>query len=203
MMKTKILRYFALNLDKQKTIRKVSQETETPYMTANRIVKDLADKNILTMSKLGNSIVCNLNLKNMLTKNYLILAEDEAKPFLIKKYPLLIKIDKIIKENENPKFSSILFGSYASQKAEKHSDIDICFITDDKRCMTKILDEFKEIEKLHDIEINTLIFTKKQFKDMIRSKEENVGKQIIKNHIILFNPELYWNIVFEEIKDGF
>ena len=41
-----------------------------------------------------------------------------------------------------------------------------------------------------------MIFTEKQFKEMLKIKEENVGKQILKNHVILHNPELFWNIIY-------
>ena len=34
---------------------------------------------------------------------------------------------------------------------------------------------------------------------MLKDKEENVGKQALKNHLILNNPEEFWGCVFNSI----
>ena len=34
---------------------------------------------------------------------------------------------------------------------------------------------------------------------MLKEKEENVGKQVLKNHIILNNPEHFWEMVLNGI----
>jgi hypothetical protein len=34
---------------------------------------------------------------------------------------------------------------------------------------------------------------------VLARKEENVGKQIMKNHAVMHNPELFWNSAYEEI----
>jgi len=190
----KIIQYFGKNLKKEKTIRQISLETKIPYMTANRKIKELAKNNIITLKKQGKATICTLNTDNPLTKQHLILAEEEYKNELIRKKPLLKKICQIFPENN---YSAVLFGSYAKGTEQKHSDIDIAFINQN---LKKIQNELQTIEQIHDIEINTMHFTKKQFQNMLKTKEENIGKQILQNHIILYNPELFWNITYETIK---
>jgi len=193
----KLFRYFALNINKVRTIRQISLKTKIPYMTLNRIIKKLEKQNLIITKKVGKSVVCSLNKDNRITKQHLILASESFKDHFIEKRLLIKKINQIIKENKSKEISAILFGSYAAGKEQKHSDIDIAFISESKEIIKKILDEFRTIEQIHDIEVNTMIFTKKQFKDMLKSKEENVGKQILKNHVILYNPEFFWNIIYE------
>ncbi|MBD3361428.1 hypothetical protein GF358_01420 [Candidatus Woesearchaeota archaeon] len=189
----KIIQYFGKNLKKEKTIRQISLETKTPYMTVNRTIKELAENNIITLKKQGKATICTINTDNPLTKQHLILAEESYKNELIRKKPLLKKICQTLPENN---YSAILFGSYAKETEQKHSDIDIAFINQTPK---KIQNELRTIEQIHDIEINTMNFTKKQFQNMLKAKEENIGKQILKNHVILYNPELFWNITYEII----
>lgn len=193
----KIFRYFALNLNKSLTIRQLSTETKIPYMTLNRIIKKLEKRDLITTKNVGNSIVCSLNKSNIITKQHIILASESFSSYLLEKKPLIKKIQKIIEEKKPSETSTVLFGSYALGKEQKYSDIDIVFVSNFKGKIKKILNEFKTIEKIHDIEINFMIFTEMQFKEMLKSKEENVGKQILNNHIMLYNPELFWNLVYE------
>ncbi len=192
----KLFRYFALNIDKAKTIRQISLETKIPYMTLNRVIKKLEKQNLIITKKIGKSVVCSLNKDNLITKQHLILASESFKNQFIEKKPLIKKIYQIIGENKPKELSGILFGSYAAGKEQKHSDIDLAFITNSKETIKKIKDEFKAIEQIHDIEINIMVFTKKQFKEMLKAKEENVGKQILGNHIILYNPEIFFGGVY-------
>ena len=43
--------------------------------------------------------------------------------------------------------------------------------------------------------INPLFFMISEFVHMLRDKDENVGKQALKEHIILNNPEGFWEAV--------
>jgi len=47
------------------------------------------------------------------------------------------------------------------------------------------------------------VFTKMEFLQMFLSKEENYGKLIFKNRIIMFGAENYYLILKEAIENGF
>ena len=51
---------------------------------------------------------------------------------------------------------------------------------------------------MYDIKINPMFFTKKEFKLMLRDKEENVAKQALKNHVLLTGFKEFW----EEVKNA-
>jgi len=190
----RLFSYFGTRIAEEKTIRQISIEASIPYMTLSRIVKKMEKMNMLKTRKAGKSILCKLNISNQLTKQYLIIASESSKNQIIEKKPIIRKIAESITDAKD--ISAVLFGSYAEGKEQRHSDIDLAFITDKKSDAKNIQDCLKAIEQIHEIEINTLTFTKRQFKDMLTAKEENVGKQILNKHIILCNPELFWNIVY-------
>ena len=48
--------------------------------------------------------------------------------------------------------------------------------------------------------INPIFITKKEFKSMLKDKEENIAKQTLKNHIILNNAEGFWRCVLNAIR---
>lgn len=192
----KLFNYFGLNINKSESIRQISLEIRVPYMTLSRVIKKLEKQKLILTKSVGKSIICSLNKNNNLTKQYLTIASESYKDYCLGKKPLIRKIYEIIKEDVSKRLSVILFGSYAKGKEQKHSDIDLAFISDSKQKIKKIQKEFRAIEQIYDIEINLMVFTEKQFSSMLRAKEENVGKQILKNHIILSNPELFWNIVY-------
>lgn len=192
--KDKLFVYFGLNLEKSRTIRQISLDIKVPYTTLNRIIKELEKQDLVITEKAGHSIICSLNKSNSTTKQHLILASEAYKRHFLEKKPLLRKIQGIIAENAPKEFSAVLFGSYAAGKEQKHSDIDLAFISNLNA--RSIQDGFKTIEQIYDTEIQVMLFTQEQFAGMLRTKEENVGKQILKNHVILHNPELFWNIVY-------
>jgi len=193
-------KYFGVNINKSKTIRQISLETKIPYMTLNRIIKKLKKQDLIITKKVGKSIVCSLNKDNDITKQHLIIASESLKNYFLERKPLIKKIHKIIEENKSKEFSAMLFGSYAEEREQKHSDVDLAFIYQSKRTIKNIQYELKTIEKIYDIEINLMIFSEKQFKEMLKAKEENVGKQILKNHIIMYNSVFFWNLVYEVVK---
>ncbi|MEK6886574.1 MAG: nucleotidyltransferase domain-containing protein [Nanoarchaeota archaeon] len=87
----------------------------------------------------------------------------------------------------------ILFGSYAKKTQKETSDIDILIIN--KKGDKNI--SFSKYEVLFKKHINPIFITKEEFKNMINEKDENVGKQALRSHIILNNPEKFWEMVNE------
>jgi predicted nucleotidyltransferase/predicted transcriptional regulator len=179
------------------TIREISINLNIPYMTLSRLIKKLSKQELVEIKKKGSNYLCKINLKYSLLKHYLIISSEEISKDYLSKQPIISMIKKIFIENNKSKYSAVLFGSYAKNKQEKHSDIDIMFISEDKKGVETIKKEIAHYEKLYEVEINYLIFTPRQFNEMMNSSEENVGKQILKNNIILHNPELFWEVVFD------
>lgn len=170
------------------TIRQLSIDARVPYTTTYRLIK--RNKSLFNINQKGNIKLCSLNKEDLITKNYLILAaRSQANQFLKKNTAF-----KVLK-SELPKgdYTLLLFGSRAEGTYRTKSDADICVINKDGKKFIS----FSKFELIHKMEINPLFFTKKEFKLMLKEKEHNVGKEILKKHIILYGEEYFWNLVWE------
>ncbi|MEK6938844.1 MAG: nucleotidyltransferase domain-containing protein [Nanoarchaeota archaeon] len=181
------------------TIRKISLDLGIPYMTLSRMIHKLSQQGLILLQKVGNYHTCQLNLQNPILKHHLIISSEEITNEYLSKQSLISILRKTILKYPFSTYTALLFGSYAKNKQEKHSDIDLAIISKNKTVLQKLKKEMSYLEKLYETEINILIFTPNQFREMLTSKEENVGKQIIKNNIILYNSELFWEVVLNGI----
>jgi len=170
------------------TIRQLSKESRIPYATAYRIVNK---NNIFNIVRKGNIKLCSLNLNHQITKNFLIIAESQESEIFRKKHP---KINIVAKELPKGNYAAILFGSRAEEKHRKKSDVDICVINEKG---TKDI-KFSKYEQLFKLEINTIYLKKEEFKKMLEEKEHNLAHEIVKNHIILYGEEYFWNTILED-----
>ena len=183
----KLVQTLGLNFYEEMTLRQLSIDAKVPYTTAHRLIKK--NKDLFNINQKGNIKLCSLNKEDQITKNYLILAERfAAKRFINKNLDF-----KVLKsELPNGKYTLILFGSRAKGTQRKKSDADICVINSKGE---KDIN-FSKFELIHKIEINSLFFTKKEFKLMLKEKEHNVGKEILKNHLILYGEEYFWDVIW-------
>jgi predicted nucleotidyltransferase len=187
--KLKIINYLGKNWEKNPTMHELGRLLSIPYASFYRTVQRMKD--VLIIEKVGKAKMLKLNRKNPIVKAYLTIASDEERKVYLKKQPVVRKIAMELETND----VVILFGSYAKGKETEKSDIDILVINKEGR---KSL-SFSKYELLYKKKINPIFVTKKEFKNMLKDKEENVGKQVLKEHIILNNPEEFWECVFRAI----
>lgn len=181
--KLKIINYLGKNAEKSFTMHELSELLKIPYASFYRTVKAMSD--LIVQKKAGKATLISLNLANTVIRSYLsISSEEEKKSF---KNPI---IKKIANELET-KNIVLLFGSYAKNAQTEKSDIDFMIINKDGNKDIS----FSIYELLHKKKINPIFITESEFSQMLKEKEENVGKQALANHIILNNPEQFWNIV--------
>ena len=187
--KLKVLNYLGKNLDRAFTMHELSKLTKVPYATFHRTISKMHD--LIITENVGKSKTVRINLENPNIKAYLTIASDEEKKEFIKNQ-LIIK--KIISEINNSDII-VLFGSYAKSLQTSRSDIDLLVINNaGKKTLS-----FSKYELLFNKKINPIFVSVKEFKLMLKEKEENVGKQALKNHIILNNPERFWECILNGI----
>ena len=98
-------------------------------------------------------------------------------------------INKLYSEiqNMNLQGSLIIFGSYANNTQTKESDIDILYIGNLSEIQEKTV---KNLEKLYNKHIHLVKMDEKTFNKSLNSE---LIQEIIKNHIILYNHDLFIN----------
>ncbi len=183
--KLKIINYLGRHLGVSFTMRELSKATKVPYATFHRAVQEM--KELIRIKAVGKSKTLALNTDNAAIKSYLTISSEEEKKEFLKKHPI---ISKIVSELST-KDTVILFGSYAKGSEREISDIDLLIINKkgDKSA------SFSKYELLFKKKINPIFITKPEFVGMLKDKDENVGKQALKNHVILNNPESFWEAV--------
>ena len=185
----KIINYLGKNLGKSFTMHALSKLLQIPYASFYRTIQKM--KEILIIEVVGKSKTIRLNIENPVVKAHLIVASDEEKKEFLKKQLIIRKIISDLDTQD----VIVLFGSYAKGKQTEKSDIDILVINKDGKKSVS----FSKHELLYKKKINPIFITKKEFKKMLKDKEENVGKQALKDHIILNNPEKFWEGVLNGI----
>ncbi len=187
--KLKIINYLGKNIKKSYTMHELSRLLNIPYASFYRTVQQMKD--LLIIEVVGKSKIIKLNINNPVVKAHLIVASDEERKAYLKKQLIIRKIANELKTGD----VVVLFGSYAKGKQTEKSDIDILVINKDGKKSIS----FSKYELLYKKKINPIFVTKKEFKTMLKDKEENVGKQALKNHIILNNPEEFWGCILNGI----
>jgi len=185
--KLRIINYLGKNAEKGFTMHELSKLTKIPYATFHRTMKTLSD--LVLQTKAGKATIVQINKQNPLTKNYLIISSKEEKDEYLKKQSLL---KKMAEELPSGDYTLVLFGSYAKGTQTTKSDIDLLVIN--KKGERE--PDFSRYETLFKIRINPIYFTREEFAAMLKESDENVGKQALKNHIILYNPEKFWNLAY-------
>lgn len=187
--KYKIVKYLGKHLERKFTMHELSKLVAIPYASFHRTIQQMKD--ILVMEEMGKAKTLQLNLRNHTIKAYLTIAAEEEKKEFIEKQPIIQKIAREL----DTKNIVVLFGSYAKGKATEKSDIDLLIINKDGKKDIS----FARYELLFKKKINPIFITKNEFRRMLKEKEENVGKQALKNHIILNNPEEFWECVLDAV----
>lgn len=200
-IKLSIVALFSKDLNRELTIHQIKNELKRSYHLIYDNTTELINQSILNKKTRGHSTVCSLNLKNERTKGMLILNSiDEKERFLNKKSELKSLFEELVDKitHKIEVLAIILFGSYAKGIETKSSDIDLLIISEKKDKNNSLQREISALETMYDYTINQIAVTAAMFKDMIAGNAElNVGKEALKNNVLLYGAETFWKIVSE------
>lgn len=186
----KILSLFTRDYARSISIREITQELKINYSHAFKRVKKLVNDKILLQRKQGQVNHISINIRNIDTIQLISFVEEqESKKLNNTTLRLLIK--EVIKID--PLGCLGLFGSRVTKKATKESDWDIFIIAQNKKIkqMRKIVSKFPHITNIH-LEVISI----EEFQKSLFSPEETVVKHIIRNKLIIYNPHVFYNIIY-------
>lgn len=185
----KILGLYTNDYKKSLHLREISREIQADVKTTQLQLKKLEKINVISSSIKGRNKEYVLNLGNILTKYYMIMAETFASIIYIKKNFL---IKKVISEIEGKIDGTlILFGSFVKGGYTKESDIDL-FVISDKKIKKSIV---FETAKLIDREINIQSTTGERFLAGLKNKDPLVN-EVVSNHIVLKGADKFCDIMW-------
>lgn len=113
---------------KELTIKKIQNRCSYSYERVNSALKQLTEKNIVTLEEKGKTLIYSVNLDNPYSETigfgwYML----ERKINFMKKHKIIFKAIKGMKKNQYI-LSIVLFGSYSKNTETKNSDIDLLII---------------------------------------------------------------------------
>ncbi len=183
----KILIFLMENRDRKFTINEISEKMGMNYRIAHEEATALGEMHAIKIEKAAGANFCSFSY-NLSALSFE--AEEERKDSILKNKNLKI-IYKRLKEIQDPFYILLLFGSYARKNETKNSDIDLCLITDS----AFVKERAKSIIEQIPLNIHLMDFTKDEFLSMIRTRNPNVGHEIVKNNIILKGVEEFYELV--------
>ena len=193
-MRTKdavIIKYLIEHKSEELNILKISKALRMDYKNVHSIIKRLEKKSLIKLDSFGQSSRVKLIHK---MHPLIFEAEYNRKKELLKNKNLAVMLNEFKKKISSKCYMLLLFGSYAKNKQTKNSDIDLMFIVPDGK--EEIFEkEVHQIAGLLPLPIHYLIFSEKQFLEMINARESNVGQEALKNNIILYGIEMYYEMM--------
>ncbi|MDI3473798.1 MAG: hypothetical protein PWR30_121 [Candidatus Woesearchaeota archaeon] len=185
--KIAILKLLIKNSDKDYSIRQLSMLRKINYKSAYEAVMRLYNEGVIDVKKEGNNSRISFNFN---FNESVFVAEKEIMEDFLNKKDFKVLYNRI-SEIGNPFFICLIFGSYAKGTAQKGSDLDICTITNEQ----EVIKEINIILDITPFETHLLEFSSEEFNKMLKSKDYNIGKEIVKNKVILKNIEAFYELI--------
>ncbi len=183
----RVLKLFIDNKDKTFTIKKAAEHLKINYKIVYEEIMKLQEEHLITVIKQGNANVCSFAYRY---SSKVVEVEQVRKQKLCKNKDIQL-IYKRISEVKTPFYCLILFGSFANNTNKKGSDIDLCLITDDQKTNRDV----KALVNITPLNIHLQEFSSEEFRSMLKSKEFNVGNEIVKNNIVFHGLEQFFAMV--------
>jgi len=192
----KVINLFRKNIFLNASIREIMKKVgSNSYQRVYEAIESLVKKNILSLEKKSSLNLISLKISRETILNLAFLEEKEGN-----KIP---NYSKIIEIKEITDYLILVTGSYAKGNYNKKSDLDLVIIAPNKENIVAIQKLVENITMLFVPEVHLYVITKKDFIEMLKSKNENYGKEIVKNKIILKNGQIYYELIKEAIENGY
>lgn len=204
MLTAKQLRIFGLfskNTFREYTFKelKSSSKEKSHSLLQNAIGRFLKEE-LITERKLGTSKLYLVNHKNCKVHHYLGLNSQEELP-----KPAMASIMHVKEEMDKagPFYALAVFGSYADGSFTKSSDLDLAVFIPDKKKKMAVEAALNSASNKTIIGIDYHVITEAEFLEMLRADYENLGKQIARKNLPVYNPSIFYRLILRGIENGF
>lgn len=184
----KVLAHMVRDVNKEYSIKQLADQLKRPYVKVHSSIKRLTQKNIIRKRIMGKSHYCRIDYQN----NFDIVCFIEGqrtRKFLAERKAIRILLENIGENLAMPDYIMLIFGSFARNTQTRGSDIDIALIATEAEKAERVMNS---ITRTTQLAIHSVEFTYDGFIEMLRAKELTVGKEILKNHIIIHGCEQFY-----------
>ncbi|MFH1065676.1 MAG: nucleotidyltransferase domain-containing protein [Nanoarchaeota archaeon] len=186
-----IIRYLIENKNKELNILRISKELRMDYKNIYSIVKRLEKESLVKLESFGQS-----SRVKLISRMHPLIFEVEyqRRKELLKDKNLAVMLNDFKNSIKSRCYVRLVFGSYAKKTQTKNSDIDLMFIVPDGK--EELFEkEVYRAASLLPLPLHYLVFSEKQFLEMVYARESNVGQEALKNNIILYGIETYYEMI--------
>ena len=159
-------------------------------------IKAFKEENLINERQIANIKLYSLNHNNDVIYSYLSLTIK-----LPKQIQKAVDILKQEIEKYTLLYSLVIFGSYANSNYKKNSDLDIAIIIPNKNKNIKIAINSAEDKIIP--ELDTHIILREEFLEMLKQDSPNLGKEIARNNIVVYNNTYFYKLILLGINNGF
>lgn len=186
-----IVKHLIENKNDELNIRTIAKGMGMDYKNAYSIVKRLEKQSLVKLESFGQS-----NRVKLVPQMHPLIfeAEYDRREELLKDKNIKVMLNDLKKALKSRCYVLLAFGSYAKKTHTKNSDIDLMLIVPDGKEESSEK-ETNRITRSLPLPIHLLVFSETQFSEMINAKESNVGKEALKNNIILYGIEMYYEMM--------
>src|SRR3990167_5523836 len=166
----------------RKEIKKESKEKSNNALAL--AINALKKEQVIMERKIGKSGILTVNLDLDLTFFYMALCNTVRIPHLAKRSLETLKQE--ITEF-TPFYAMVIFGSYAVGEQKKESDLDIAVFIEHEE-QRKVVEASVNSARLKSLlKVDVHVIPKAEMMEMLTTKEENLGKQIARKHLAVYN----------------
>ncbi len=191
-----VLNLFRKNIFLKASINNIADRLKGSYPRVYEAIKGFEKEGVLKIERVGRSDLVSIEL-NERTISFLAFM-DEQETFK-KNFP---HNEKILSIKEISDYIILVAGSYASGKANKKSDIDLVLIVPDDKDVVFLQKLVENKTLVWQPQIHLYIFKQRDFIEMLLSEDENYGKEIFKNRVLIKNASNYYNLIKEAVRKG-
>ena len=163
-MKSKItkvlLNYFFLNPEESLFVNEIARKLDLDKRNLVKKLKELEEEGILLSETRGNQKIYSINRSYPLYEEY--------RKIVFKTIGIESKLKSMIKQVKGIE-KVYLFGSYAKDAMETHSDVDLLVVGDHK--IMELQKELSKLQKEIGREINVVNMDKKEFRKRKKEKD--------------------------------
>jgi len=189
-----IIKFLIEHKNEELNILTISKALKMDYKNIYSIIKRLEKATLVKIETFGQSSRVNLNA---IIHPLVFEAEFERRKEIFHDKNIAVMTSNFRRRIKSKMYTLLLFGSYAKKTHTKSSDIDLMFICADgtPEAFEK---EVSRIGRTMPLPLHPLVFSENQFMEMINSRKSNVGQEALKNNIILYGIEQYYEMIFND-----
>ncbi|MFH0798286.1 MAG: nucleotidyltransferase domain-containing protein [Candidatus Woesearchaeota archaeon] len=195
----KILAPFAREPFRELTLKEIKSSSKSNSNNLLSLaIRKFKEENLIIERKVGRSSLYRANLDSDALLDYFVMVGRSRLPQHIMKFLARFREEQ---DMHCPFYSIAVFGSYADGSNRKSSDIDIAIFVDKKDARFNLA--LNGIDLLSTVKVDAHLIPSDEFMEMLSNHEQNLGKEIARNHIIISNPSIFYSLLKKGVSKGF